>query len=200
MKSFESGRQPDPHYIAEMNGPDQADLTWIKGSTQEKYISEGFFGEAHTYILESENGDIELVRKTKRRFDDKRNKIEEAFTPQEIATQLEVHRLLKEHGIKTFDNFYTDGRSFYSTLLNKDGVTAISANTKNRPPNPESGDSFLKSLRIANYRELVNDIFNQVFLMVEAKICINHDSFFFLVPNNFTDTAIDIDFVIHYLI
>ena len=159
----------------------------------DKKIGHGGFGEVVEQSVMSNGREIKFAKKIS-----KKNK-EGAFTTEEIERQLEVYDRLKSGGLKTFTTFRTDGKAFYSTLLNKKGIIALSGN--NMPPSKTDSDiSYKESLahkvEINNLSEVLEEIKKQAILASKVGITLSSDSLFFLVPESGSEAPVDIDFII----
>lgn len=172
---------------------DGIDLEVIK-SQNDGYISEGTFGDVSTKYFKIGNHEIELVEKKPKTG---------KFSEKEIERQLDIHEKLKKAKVNTFITFRTDGKSLYSTPLNKNGIIALSANNKTPESYIDRGESFLskllkkeRNLYIKNFDELLNNLIMQSELAAAEKILLASDSVFYLVNENHGGKPSIVDFLI----
>lgn len=181
MENFENQK-----YLAKENGG----LTFAsEGDDGGREISEGGFGKVSERKFFLKDREISLI--------EKKSKNKDSFSPEEIERQLEIHKRLKNIGAKTFTTFRTDGKSFYSTPLSRDGFIVLSANNKPSSSGEEGKKESLPSnIEIGNLDKIVDDIMDQSMLASRAGIILKYDSLFFLIPEKHDNGPVDIDFVI----
>ncbi len=158
------------------------------------YISKGEFGNVHSKEFIVGGRKVLLAEKSVHKGGFARGR----FSRDIIDRVLSVHKLLKDAGVNTYTTLRSDGKAFYSTLLNRGGFVALSAN--NDTPRDSAGNEYeeisIGKIEIANLQEMCEEIVRQTNIALSLGIGLTHDSIFYIVPEDVSHGPVDVDFMI----
>ncbi len=149
---------------------------------REKYISQGKLHQIYEVSIKKEQRELIFVVKER--------KDGNPISKNELNRELEVFKLIKEIGISTFNTFRAgaDGK-FYSTLLNKDGLVAISPNN-DIPVGYQ--DEFKGGIKINNLQQVVDKLIDYAVNASKKGLILASDSLWFMLPSENNAEGIDI--------